>query len=178
MLLTFDGVTALFDGVCDDFSVYEKTPENIKNYLMQNPPDIVAYTHTHKDHYDQSFITNYEKTTLRSAIGPEGSLLTSKNNVTVKGIYTRHIGSYEIDHVSFVIEADKCVWFMGDASPSELKKLSGERKPDILIAPYAYANTASSWSRSLSTGAEKIIILHLPDEKKTNMKSEMQLKAL
>ena len=55
---------------------------------------------------------------------------------------------------------------MGDASPSELKKLSGERKPDILIAPYAYANTASSWSRSLSIGAEKIIILHLPDEKK------------
>jgi len=165
VLITLDKVTCLIDGVCKDFLCYKGTPEYLRKEISLNLPDIIAFTHMHEDHCDKDFLKKC-KETPRSVIGPGGSLLAKEKNVSVKGICTRHIGNDKIDHVSYVIEAEKCIWFMGDASPSELKKFECEKAPDVIIAPYAYANTASSWKRTLDTGAKKVIILHLPDETK------------
>jgi len=160
VLLSISGVTVLIDGVCNDFLCYSGTPEYLRKEFYSNPPDIIAFTHMHEDHCDKDFLNSCK--TPGSFLGPGSSLLAKEKNVSVKGICTRHIGSDKIDHVSYVIEAEKCIWFMGDASPSELRKMEEEKNPDIIIAPYAYANTASSWERTLKTGAEKFVILHLP----------------
>ena len=38
----------------------------------------------------------------------------------------------------------------------------GEPRPDILIVPYAYVTTKSSWNITKSIGAKEIILLHMP----------------
>jgi hypothetical protein len=77
---------------------------------------------------------------------------------------SRHIGKAEpgLAHHSFIMEGSQCVWFMGDAAPLQWKNRSDLPKPDVLIAPYAYANTKSAWELS-NTLADKVVILHLPE---------------
>jgi hypothetical protein len=53
---------------------------------------------------------------------------------------------------------------MGDASPMQLKKLSAFPKPDVLIVPYAYANTPAGWEMTKSVMPGLIVLLHLPEE--------------
>ncbi len=79
---------------------------------------------------------------------------------------TRHLGKTEpnLSHHSYVLAGSKCLWFMGDAAPAELKKLSVYPKPDVLIVPYAYANTPSAWERTKAIGAGTVVVLHLPEE--------------
>ena len=160
-----DGTSILLDGVCEHLSPYLGTPKAIRDRLAENLPDVLAFTHKHTDHYDADYAQYYEKKTLRSVKGPESLPIIALQN----GIYmfleqTRHIGKTDIPHVSIIIEGSTCVWFMGDASPLMLKKLEGCPKPDILIAPFAYATTPSAWRYAKETGARKIVIVHMPDE--------------
>ena len=68
-------------------------------------------------------------------------------------------------HCSFIIKGSRCVWFAGDAAPSELRGREDLPKPDVLIAPYAYANTRSALeiTRNLT---DNLILLHLPERNK------------
>ena len=50
---------------------------------------------------------------------------------------------------------------MGDAAPLQWKDRSDLPKADVLIAPFAYANTKTAWELSCSL-AEKVVLLHLP----------------
>lgn len=165
VLLEIDNTSVLLDGVCEDFPPYIGTPDSVRNALLKNPPDVLAFTHEHKDHYDKSFVETYNALKLGSVIGPEFSMLRGLT-IDIKSVPTRHIGKPDVAHISFVILASKCIWFMGDASPSELKKLDGFPKPDVLIVPYAYTITESAWKMTKNSGAKDIVLLHLPD--KTN----------
>jgi L-ascorbate metabolism protein UlaG (beta-lactamase superfamily) len=69
-------------------------------------------------------------------------------------------------HHSFVIEGSKCIWFMGDASPMQMKKMAEFPKPDVLIVPYAYANTPSAWEMTKAARATTVVLLHLPEKEK------------
>ncbi len=162
VLIELDGTTVLLDGVCDELSPYLGTPDDIRHELGTDFPDVVAFTHRHKDHYDEAYAKDYETKTLRSILGPECPALSNAGNISLNAVVTRHIGKADVMHVSFVITGSKCIWFMGDASPLELRKLENQPKPDVLIAPYAYASTPSAWRKTRATGAEKIIILHMP----------------
>jgi L-ascorbate metabolism protein UlaG (beta-lactamase superfamily) len=84
--------------------------------------------------------------------------------VTVTAVETRHLGKTEpnLIHHSFVIEGGQCLWFMGDASPMQLKKLSAFPKPDVLVVPYAYANTPAAWEITKSVDPKTVVLLHLP----------------
>jgi hypothetical protein len=53
---------------------------------------------------------------------------------------------------------------MGDASPLNLRKMENMPKPDVLIAPFAYFNTPSSFEAAKKTGAKNFVIVHLPEE--------------
>ena len=53
---------------------------------------------------------------------------------------------------------------MGDAAPTELKKLLAFGTPDILIVPFAYCNTESAWRKTLLSGAGEILLLHMPSK--------------
>ena len=169
ILLQLDGITILLDGVCREVKPYPATPPEIRVMLSEQWPNVVAFTHLHKDHYDPAYAAAYRAQTGRVILGPsqvKGSVEQVKvGNVTVMPILSRHIGAAgkTVEHVSFIVEGTKCLWFMGDSAPSQWrgKELP---KPDVLVVPYAYANTPASWALTQSFGAEKIILLHMPPE--------------
>ena len=161
VLIETEGLKLLIDGVSKEILNYEATPDSIKEDLCRQFPDVVMFTHYHDDHYDKDFSDYYTKTTLRSIYGPEFALCGKMGNTKIKGIPTRHIGKADVSHVSYVINGEKCIWFMGDASPLVIKNIN-EPKPDVLIIPYAYVTTKASWEITKSLEAEKIILLHMP----------------
>ena len=165
VLVETNNISILFDGVCKDLFPYSSTPSCIKEKLLKSSPDIVAFTHFHEDHYDSDFAAEYKKNTLRSVYGPELFLQGEYKGVKFSTFSTRHIGKNDIAHVSFTLEGEKCLWFAGDASPLDLEKQDGLPKPDILVIPYAYALTDSAWRKTKAFGAEKIILVHMPEEK-------------
>jgi len=171
VLLELDGVTFLLDGVCKEVSPYLATPPEERKRLSQCYSDVLAFTHTHKDHYDPAFAAEYQKRTDGAILGcgflsgdSAVAVPITVRGVTITPIRTRHIGSAGNDtqHVSFVIEGSKCVWFLGDASPSQMRLLGACRRPDTLIVPYAYASTPSAFSIVRSIAPENIVILHMP----------------
>lgn len=168
VLLKLDGISILLDGVCREVSPYPATPPRLKAQLMEQWPDIVAFTHNHKDHYDPAYAAAYLQQTGRVILGPgavKGTMeMLSADGVTVQPLTSRHIGAAgrETEHASFLIRGSKCVWFMGDSAPGQWRGRELP-KPDVLIVPYAYVNTSASWELTKSFGAEHMILLHMPD---------------
>lgn len=167
ILLQLDDITILLDGVCREVKPYPATPPEIRAMLMEQWPDVVAFTHLHKDHYDPAYAAAYRAQTGRVILGPgqiKGSMeLLKVENVTVIPLPSRHIGAAgrEVEHASFIVQGSQCLWFMGDSAPSQWRG-KDLPKPDVLLVPYAYANTPESWALTQSYGAEKIILLHMP----------------
>lgn len=161
VLLKLDGMSVLLDGVSKEVFPYLKTPTYLLKELTDNYPDIIAFTHEHDDHYDEAYVK--EVNMLRPVFGSEHKCFERVEDIKIQSVLTRHIGKTDIKHVSFVIEGSKCVWFMGDASPSELKKMTTLKIPDVLIVPFAYAMSEASWKNTKAVGAKCILIVHLPD---------------
>ena len=100
VLLELDGVRILMDGVCREVRPYPTTPPEEKDALCKSFPDVVCFTHAHKDHYDPAFASLYEKQNGGAIFGPEGlpgckPTMEEKivQGVTVKPIPSRHIGA-------------------------------------------------------------------------------------
>ena len=135
--------------------------------MEREMPDILAFTHSHEDHYDHAFATAYQAQTLRPVFGPESLPCGgSMQPAVVKGlritpIPSRHIGKVQEAHASFILQGSQCVWFVGDAAPTQWQRKEELPKPDVLIAPYAYALTASAWKAACAL-AKKVVLLHLP----------------
>ncbi len=165
VLLKLDGVSILLDGLADRVEGYLPTPAEMAEGLLENPPDILAFTHYHKDHCSDALLLPYRKQNLRPILGPEllikGAMQVG--DLTVTPITSRHLGRIEpeLQHVSYIIKGSKCVWFMGDASPTQWKDRNGLPRPDVLIGPYAYANTKSAWELTKRL-TDKVVLLHLP----------------
>ena len=165
-LLKMDGVSILLDGLADRVEGYLPTPAEMARRLLENPPDILAFTHYHPDHCSEALLSQYRKQNLRPIIGPE-SLYSGDihlGDVTITPVESRHLGRTEpgLQHVSFIIQGSICIWFMGDAAPLQWKNRTDLPKPDLLIAPYAYGNTKAVWDMSCSL-AKNVVLLHLPD---------------
>ncbi len=167
--LTLDGIRILLDGLCDGAYGYLATPREMADKLISDPPHIVAFTHNHSDHFSEALVSEYRKQDLRPVLGPE-SLYSPQirvGGVKITGVPSKHIGRTqpELKHFSYIIEGSRCVWFVGDATPSQWRGREDLPKPDVLIAPYAYANTASSWAATCKM-AEHLVLLHLPQRDK------------
>ncbi len=166
VLLKMDGVSILLDGLADSVEGYIPTPETIATQLLVNPPDLLAFTHGHADHCSEALLLPYRKQNLRPILGPESLYLGAVRvgAVTITPVASRHLGKVEpgLQHVSYIVQGSRCLWFTGDASPMQWKNRMDLPKPDILIAPYAYANTKSAWELSCQL-AEKLVLLHLPE---------------
>ena len=170
VLLELDGVSILMDGVCREVKPYPATPPEERDALQRSFPDVIAFTHAHKDHYDPAFAALYQKQTSGVILGPAtlpGCKATMEDTV-VKGVYilpvfSRHIGlaGKDVEHASFIVQGSRCVWFLGDAAPMQWRG-KDLPKPDVLIVPYAYANTPSGWSLTRSLGADHVVLLHMP----------------
>lgn len=167
ILLKLDGKTILLDGVCREVKPYPATPPQLREQLVEKCPDIVAFTHIHKDHYDPAYAATYTGQTGRAVLGPgqiKGSLTPIMlEGVTVTPVACRHIGAAgrEVEHCGFVVQGSQCLWFTGDSPPTAWRG-KDLPKPDVLVVPYAYANTKESWRLTQSFGAEKIVLLHMP----------------
>lgn len=167
ILLKLDGVSILLDGVCREVKPYPATPPEIRAKLMEQWPDIVAFTHMHKDHYDPAYAAAYIGQTGRVILGPgqvKGSMKpVTVGNVAVIPLSSRHIGTAgkTVEHASFIVEGSQCLWFMGDSAPSQWRN-KDLPKPDVLVVPYAYANTPASWALTQSFGAKQTVLLHMP----------------
>lgn len=166
VLLKMDGISILLDGLADRVGEYLPTPRELARQLIENPPDLLAFTHGHPDHCSDALLSPYRKQNLRPILGPESLSLGSVQvgKVTVTPVASRHLGRVEpgLQHVSFIIQGSRCVWFTGDAAPMQWKNRTDLPRPDVLIAPYAYGNTQSAWDLACAL-AEKIVLVHLPD---------------
>ena len=166
VLLELDGVSILLDGFCTGHGPYLATPASIRERLLTNPPDMLAFTHGHPDHYDGEAAEQYHKQTLRPVLGPEnlpyatGRGLVS-GGVSVLPVKSRHIGKeyFHEPHVSYAIEGSQTVWFLGDAVPSQWHGLN--RKADVIIAPFAYALSEAAW-RMTCQMARHVVLVHMP----------------
>lgn len=168
VLLKLDGVTILMDGVCREVKPYPATPPEIKARLTENIPDVVAFTHAHKDHYDPGFAAQVlQKNGV--IFGPADCHGTMEQatvgNVRITPLFGRHIGAAGKTtlHASFILEGSKCIWFTGDAAPSQWRGRNLP-KPDVLIVPYAYCNTSAAWAATQALGAETVVVLHMPEK--------------
>lgn len=166
VLLTLDGIRILLDGLCDGVYNYLPTPRVLAEEILSDPPHVIAFTHKHSDHYSDTLVSEYRKRNLRPILGPESLYSTNMrlDKITVTGIPSRHIGKTEpgLSHFSYIIEGSRCVWFVGDATPSQWRGREDLPKPDVLIAPYAYANTPSAWAATCAM-TENLVLLHLPE---------------
>lgn len=168
VLLELDGVSILMDGVCREIKPYPATPPEIKEHLTENMPDVVAFTHAHKDHYDPGFAVQALQNN-RIVLGPADCHGTMESvtvkNIRITPIRSRHIGvvGKTVEHTSFLIEGSRCIWFTGDASPSQWQRIALP-KPDVLIVPYAYCNTSSAWETTRRIGSNVVILVHMPNQ--------------
>ena len=168
VLLRLDDVTVLLDGVCREVKPYPATPRTIWEELLREPPDVLAYTHTHEDHYDPAFVAEFVQKTAGPVLGPADVPLcaegqTQRGKLTITPVDSQHMGKTEpIGHRSYVIQSSKCVWFMGDASPLHWLEKALPR-PDVLIAPYGFA-IGRGWKIAKALKPGIIVLLHLPEK--------------
>ena len=171
VLLTLDDAKILLDGVCREVNPYPATPANIGRELTAASVDALLFTHSHPDHFDPVLSAQ-----LNAPIyGPEqaGEQIScpvsqdgeaAVGTVRIYAVSTRHMGHYgkTTQHQSYVVKGSKNLWFMGDASPMELKKLASFGKPDVLLIPYPYITTPAAmklWEELLPC---RIVLLHMP----------------
>ena len=167
VLLELDGVKILLDGFCTGHGSYLATPADLRERLFLDPPDMLAFTHEHPDHFDAQMAEQYHKQTLRPVLGPENlpcgttSRGISRGFVSILPIKSRHIGKeyFHVPHVSYAITGSKSVWFLGDAVPSQWHGI--DRKCHVLIAPFAYALSDSAWRMTCEL-AEHVVLVHMP----------------
>lgn len=172
VLLELDGVSILLDGVCREVKPYPATPPEERAALCACLPDVVAFTHSHKDHYDSAFAFEFVKQTGGVILGPQGLPgvqvtmdALQVGGVSIKPVPSRHIGAAgkTIPHASFVIQGSSCVWFLGDSSPFEWRDREDLPQPDVLIVPYAYAATETGWQITKGLNSKAVVLLHLPE---------------
>lgn len=167
VLLELDGVRLLLDGLCDGVGHYFGTPEHLAEALLADPPQVLAFTHVHEDHYSAPLAEQYYSKTLRPILGPENLPCKAVchgvaiGQVSVRPVKSRHIGKeyFDVPHVSYEIRGSKNIWFMGDAAPAQWRGI-GERA-DVIIAPFAYAMSDSAWRMTCDL-ADRVVLVHMP----------------
>ena len=168
VLLELDGVRILLDGVCREVKPYPTTPPGLKAKLLEDLPEIIAFTHAHKDHYDPGFAAVVTQKN-RVIFGPStchGTMEAGeRRGVKITPIASRHLGAAGKDtpHASFLVEGSQTVLFTGDAAPTQWRQ---KELPaiDALIVPYAYCNTTPAWDLSKSLGVKTVVLVHMPEE--------------
>lgn len=167
VLLEMDGVTILLDGICAESKPYLATPDVVRQQLLEQLPDAVAFTHTHADHYDGLFVSEYMQKSAGPVLGPAEipysvCETTRVGAVTVIPVQSQHLGKTEkIPHYSYVLKGSRCVWFMGDASVQHWTARTDLPQPDVLIAPYGFA-VGHGWKVTKALSPPVVILLHLP----------------
>ena len=167
VLLRLDGKSILLDGVCGKVEPYLATPLEIRGSLLQALPDAIAFTHTHEDHYDSLFVSDYLQNAAGPVMGPADIPYSTQEKqtigaVTVSPVDSRHVGKTDCaEHRSYVIRGSRCLWFLGDASLLHWQKTEGLPRPDVIMAPYGFV-IGRGWEYCKALRPQAIVVLHLP----------------
>lgn len=167
ILLRLDGKRILMDGVCREVKSYLATPSHVREALLKELPDALLITHCHADHYDAAFVSEYLQKTAGPVLGPADIPFCSTEvygvgEVRITTVPSRHIGKKEpMGHMSFIVEGSRCVWFLGDASPLQWQGREDLPRPEVLVAPYAYA-IGTGWQVTKKLAPRLLVLLHLP----------------
>lgn len=159
-----DGVQILLDGVCREVSPYlSAQPEELER-LTSRWPDAVCFSHTHEDHFCPDYTAAYKAATGREAMIPNGAGEWTTGDVRITAVPTRHLGKAGANtaHCSFVVQGSKTLWIMGDAAPTQLRKLEHLPKPDVLVVPFAYLATESAVALVRQYLPCDIVLVHMP----------------
>lgn len=175
VLLNLDHVKILLDGVCREVAPYLATPQALQQQLLADLPDVAVFTHIHPDHFDPDFARSYISKTGRSVIAPRDAAselpgwVASESSyqagpVRITAVSTRHMGKSgaTVEHQSYVIQGSRCVWFPGDASPTQLHALARISKPDVMILPFPYLSTPASIQMLQPYLPCSILLVHMP----------------
>ena len=172
-LLDLDGVRILLDAYSQPVNGYVGTPADVAAWVVHFPISVACFSHAHPDHFSADFARRLKNTIL---LGPEEvadelpdrMVLPDEiqvRRVRVEPIPCRHqgIAGSEESHLSFVVTGSQCVWYMGDAAPSQwLKPVEELPHPDVLIAPFPYATTWAAWHVVEHIAPRLLILTHLP----------------
>ena len=167
ILLRLDGKRMLLDGICEKMGVYLQTPPEIRSSLLLDPPDALLFTHSHGDHYDSLFVSDYLKNSAGPILGPADIPYSRQEALQLDGVCitpveTKHVGNSSCQqHFSYVIRGSKCVWFLGDASFLSWKKIPDVPAPDVILAPFGFF-TGRGLEYCQSFDPKAIVVLHLP----------------
>lgn len=172
ILLRLDHISILMDGVCREVPPYLATPPQEWKRLIGEQPDVIVFTHAHPDHFDSDASLFVDTPVVGTKeVGEEMpdfsvcSVPLTVGGVTVTPVPTRHMGkSVPGGHFSFVVRGSKTVWFMGDASPIELKALESFPKPDVLVAPFPYASSPGAVRKVNELSPKALVLIHMPDQ--------------
>lgn len=170
VLLRLDGKKILLDGVCREVSPYPATPQELRQTLLQDAPDVLVYTHKHDDHYEAAFVSEYLQKTAGPVLGPADIPFCSTESlrlgdVTITPVESHHMGKAEpMEHRSYIIQGSKCIWFMGDASPLHWLERTDLPRPDVLIAPYGFV-IGHGWDITKALAPGMVVLVHLPPRK-------------
>lgn len=174
-LLELDGRTILLDGVCGGAGPYLPTPPALLDALTARRPDLAAFTHAHPDHLDPDAMADclyawggapvLGTREVENALSPwpvtagEG---VSTGPVAVTPVPSRHIGAAyrKTEHQSLLIEGSRRLLFAGDGAPTQWE--GSPIRPDVLLAPFAYAATEAAWRVVEGLAPERVVLLHLP----------------
>lgn len=168
VLLRLDGKSVLLDGVCGEVKPYLATPAPLRQQLLTEKIDALAFTHTHPDHYDRLFVSDYLQKTAGPILGPaeiSGSIqgAVTLDDMTILPVESRHVGKTDCkEHRSYIIQGSRCVWFMGDASALHWQRYERLPHPDVLIAPYGFL-LGRGWDYCKQLSPGMIVLLHLPE---------------
>ena len=175
VLVVLDGVFLLLDGVCQGYSLYLAPPLAMIKELENRPPDMLAYTHSHPDHFEPGFAAQFYEKTRRLILGTAGvaELLPGISveqgsafigGVRVTPIPSRHLGAEwsQYPHVSYLIEGSKRVFYVGDAAPLCWKESVSRLQPDVLIVPYPYVTTRFGWQTAMKFAPKSVVVVHTP----------------
>ncbi len=170
-LLTLDGVTIALDGVCREVPPYPATPPAERDRLLAAPPDLLAFTHAHADHFDPAFAAAFSGRIVAPAqLAAElpGKSVADETvtcgTVRVIPVPTRHIGRSCLTtaHRSFIIEGSQRLFFSGDAAPVQLARLREYGRADVLVAPFAYATTPAAVRLVNEAAPRMLVVAHMP----------------
>lgn len=175
VLVALDGVLLLLDGVCQELIPYLAPPPAIIRELEHRPPDMLAYTHSHPDHFEPGFAARFYKKTRRPVLGTEGvsellpGIPVEQGGVTIGGVRvtpvpSRHLGAEwsQYLHVSYLLEGSKRIFFTGDAAPLCWKDGISRIQPDVLIVPYPYVTTRIGRQTVERFAPRAVIVVHMP----------------
>ncbi len=176
-LLEADGRRVLLDGVCQGLDGYEGTPPELLERLLETKLDLIAFTHCHRDHFLAPFVREYLRRRPGTPVAGPADLVralapypvteepVNLGDLQIHPVPTRHIGAAfrTVPHFSFVLRTSgACLWFTGDAAPTQRVSPEALPRPDVLLAPFAYAATEAGWRAAELTGAKELVLLHMP----------------